>query len=113
MQGQPSPPPASPLQAVPLITSVVPSSGGGAAAVAWRGAPTAYQYTLQRSSAGSSGPWQTLCNANVTDNDTPWLDATLPFVDTRGAPPVWYRVAGHNVAGEMGGFSPAFEYSRA
>ncbi|PWI12714.1 hypothetical protein DI272_43325 [Streptomyces sp. Act143] len=82
--------PAVPMTA-PLITAITKRSGINE--ISWRGSAGAHTYRVQRSTDGPRGPWATLTTTPVTDNDTPWLDATTPQKRA------WYRVSALDRAG--------------
>lgn len=86
-----------PAPIAPLITSI---SGNR---IAWRGAALAVAYSVERSTSGASGPWIVICNKCATDNDTPWLDSSVPTGN------VWYRVRGYNQTGAAGPYSPVYQ----
>ena len=98
MQGRNEPAPGMP--AAPLITGVQ------GRLVAWRGSALGAIYSIERSSAGASGPWTLICNRCATDNSTPWTDHTQP------AGPLWYRVQAFNLAGVAGPYSEVFALTR-
>jgi len=98
VSGGPNRVPPVPAPGRPLITSLTPSATG--TAIAWRGATTASDYTVQRSTAGTRGPWLTVCDRCATDNDTPWTDATAP------SGTAWYRVIPFTAEGTAGQPSP-------
>ena len=99
MRGLPEPAPV--CSGEPLVTEV--KSQGGDRLVAFRGTAAADRYTIERSTAGASGPWTIVADHSVTDLNTPWLDKSAP------AGPIWYRVKSFNLAGVAGSYSPPFK----
>lgn len=97
-------PPAHGIPGAPLITGS--STSGGKYVLNWRGSAPSDKYTVERSTAGSSGPWTVACNQCATDNQTPWTDAG----STAGAA-TWYRVKGHNLSGVAGSYSNVYAIS--
>lgn len=93
--------PAHGVPGAPLLTSHAVS--GGKYQLKWRGSVPSATYTVERSTAGSSGPWTVVCNACATDNQTPWTDAT----STSGTA-AWYRVKGVNLGGVAGAYSNVY-----
>ncbi|QBD78350.1 hypothetical protein EPA93_21045 [Ktedonosporobacter rubrisoli] len=69
----------------------------------WRGTALADTYTIERSSNGVDGPWTVICDRCATDNDTPWIDKTMP------AGKVFYRIKAYNLTGQAGDYSPVAE----
>lgn len=92
MSGRAEPPVPAPGR--PAVTSARRSSGQ--VVLAWRGATTAGSYSVLRSTAGTGGPWQTVCDRCATDNTTPWTDTSAP------SGPVWYAVAPYTADGTAG-----------
>ncbi len=97
-------PPAHGIPGAPTITGSTTS--GGKYVLNWRGSVPSDTYTVERSTAGSSGPWTVACNQCVTDNQTPWTDTG----STAGAA-TWYRVKGHNLSGTAGAYSAVYAIS--
>ncbi len=98
MSGRPAPPAARPT--APLITGV--ARPGYYNVLTWRGAVGAATYSVEASTVGPGGPWQTICRRCATDTMTPWGDPTAR------RNPTWYRVTPYNPAGALGPASPAF-----
>ena len=69
----------------------------------WRGAAAAGQYSVEKATAGSNGPWTIACAQCVTDNSGSWSDSS----HTAGAS--WYRLAGYNLAGLEGSYSNIYQ----
>jgi hypothetical protein len=78
-------------------------SGVQGKAITWRGTALGDTYLVERSTAGSSGPWTVVCDRCATDNTTPWTDATQP------AGSLWYRVRAYNLAGIAGPYSNVYQ----
>jgi hypothetical protein len=100
--------PAYPVPAAPEVTNVEHVNGsyvGTGNLVEWQGSAGAASYTVQRSTAGPRGPWQTVCTT-CTDSSTPWLDADAP-----DGPHVWYQVTAVNPDGVAGRPSAAYQLS--
>jgi hypothetical protein len=95
--------PADGTPKTPLITGI--TGGAGAAAISWRGAAIADTYTVERATAGSSGPWTVICNQCATDQQTPWTDTGY------AGGTAFYRVKGHNLSNVAGPYSPVFQYN--
>lgn len=85
------------IAGTPVITFI--NSNG----IAWRGTAGAYTYTIERSTAGVNGPWTVICNRCVTDNNSPWIDASRPQGN------VWYRVKAFSVSGNSSGYSTIYQ----
>jgi hypothetical protein len=94
-----STPPTDLKPLAPLVASV--SEFGD---VAWRGSANSAAYRVQCAHHSSSGPWTTLTDLTVTDNQTPWLDTS----NAKGGT-VWYRVLGENVEKQAGPYSPPYQ----
>lgn len=94
--GTGSSPPTHNVPPAPLITSI---SG---AAIAWRGAAAAGNYTVQRTEDGAT--WDTICDSCADDNDTPWVDENAPSDVT-----LYYRVMGHSLDGVDGPYSEIYK----
>ena len=86
-----------PAYGTPLTPQITSISTAGA--IAWRGAAIGATYQVERATAGSTGPWTTITTGSVTDNGTPWTDATHPTGT------VWYRVKAANLSGVFGPYS--------
>lgn len=86
-------PPAHGLAGQPLITSLQSDQ------IAWRGAALGYQYTIERSVSGSSGPWVAIAS-DITDNNAPW-----PLTSQQSGTD-WYRIQADNIDGVPGAWSP-------
>lgn len=96
--------PPKPRLGRPLLTSI--TKRGGENILAWRGTAIAAGYRVQRSTASADGPWTTISDHVVSDNDTPWMDLHSP----RQA---WYRVVPVDLAGKPGPASaPVFVGAR-
>lgn len=93
--------PAAGVPDAPLITGH--QASGGKVQLKWRGAAAADKYTVERATAGASGPWTVICNQCATDNDTPWTDST-----SVSGTAYWYRVKAHNLSGVAGSYSPVY-----
>ncbi|GCE26125.1 hypothetical protein KDA_16090 [Dictyobacter alpinus] len=89
--------PADGIPDAPLITNV---SGKQ---ISWRGGALSDTYSVERSTAGSTGPWTVVCNRCATDNNTPWTDSSQPGGS------LWYRVRGYNLSAVAGGYSPVYQ----
>ncbi len=91
--------PAHAIPPTPIVTSVAfgPTSfiGRIGARVYWQGSAGAKNYSVQRS-AGTAGPWRTVCKLCVTDLDDGYIDLSS------GARTSWYRVIPHNLDGKPG-----------
>lgn len=85
--------PPRPRLGRPFLTSI--TKRGGENVLAWRGTAIAAGYRVQRSTAGADGPWTTISDHLVSDNETPWMDLHSP----RQA---WYRVVPVDLAGKPG-----------
>ncbi|REE91708.1 cellulase (glycosyl hydrolase family 5) [Paenibacillus taihuensis] len=96
--------PAHGIPGAPLITGA--SVSGGLNVLKWRGAVPSATYTVERSTAGASGPWTVICNQCATDNSTPWTDSGIA-----SGTAVWYRVKGHNLSGVTGAYSNVYAIS--
>ena len=70
--------------------------------VAWRGVAGANTYTIERSTAGSNGPWTIICNQCANDNQSPWFDGSQPQGN------VWYRLRAFSVSGNSSGYSNVY-----
>jgi hypothetical protein len=86
--------PADGTPAAPVITSI------NGQAIAWRGSTPSDTYSVERSTAGNTGPWTVICDRCATDNNTPWTDSSQP------SGTVWYRVRGFNLSSVPGDYSP-------
>nr|WP_243867226.1 carbohydrate binding domain-containing protein [Paenibacillus sp. BK720] len=93
--------PAAGVPDAPLITGH--QASGGKVQLKWRGAAAADKYTVERATAGASGPWTVVCNQCATDTSTPWTDST-----SVSGTAYWYRVKAHNLAGVAGSYSPVY-----
>ncbi len=87
----------------PLIQVVI--RGGPQNVLIWRGATLAANYTIERSTSSTHGPWTVICNKCITDTNTPWTDITTP------AGAVWYRMIAYNVSGAAGTPSNPYQAS--
>jgi hypothetical protein len=98
--------PADAVPAAPVITNVEretdPSVGTGNI-VEWQDSANAASYKVQRSTAGTAGPWTVAGNVSAADQ-TPWLDSGAP-----AGPNVWYRVAAENASGVAGPASAVYQ----
>ncbi len=81
----------------PVIT------GSAGSVITWRGATLSYRYSIERSTAGSSGPWTVVCDRCVSDVDGRWVDTTKPADRT-----VYYRMRGYNIDDVAGSYSAAY-----
>ncbi|QGQ98362.1 hypothetical protein EHS13_27495 [Paenibacillus psychroresistens] len=97
-------PPAHGIPGAPLITGY--QTTGSNYKLTWRGSVPSDKYSVERSTAGSSGPWTVVCNQCATDNNTPWTDST----STAGIS-TWYRVKGFNLSLVAGAYSNVFAIS--
>ncbi len=77
----------------PLITAIRGNK------IFWRGADDAYVYSIERSTRGLDGPWTTICDRCVTDDDAPWADTSQP------AGQLWYRMRAASRSGFYGPYS--------
>lgn len=102
MRGLPVPA-DTPAPGTPAITRVALNASTGRDDVWWRGATLADMYDVERSDAGSAGPWVKVCDRCATDNDTPWAAPPKP---ASGAPS-WYRVIAYSIGGVAGNASRA------
>lgn len=93
--------PAAGIPGEPVITGH--QASGGKVQLKWRGTAAADKYTVERATAGASGPWTVVCNQCATDNDTPWTDSA-----SVSGTSYWYRVKAHNTAGVAGAYSAVY-----
>ncbi len=98
MSNQSVPPASKP--GVPLLETVI--RNGTSNTLIWQGTAVAASYTIERSTVSASGPWTIICNQCATDNNTPWVDTTIPSGS------LWYRVTAYNLSGVAG--SPSSPY---
>lgn len=89
--------PADKVPDAPLNTSVQSNQ------IAWRGVVAGATYSVERSTAGTGGPWSVICDRCATDNDTPWTDSSQP------SGTLWYRVRAYNLANVAGAYSPVYQ----
>jgi len=89
MRGIPTPAQSS----IPSPTITTLFSG----TMAWRGAAGAANYTVE-SSPSNSGPWTSICEKCITDNETPFLSQYI-------IKNLWYRVKGINLDGVSGPYT--------
>lgn len=89
--------PADGKPGVPVITNINGNE------VAWRGTAGADTYTVERSTGNVPGQWNVVCDRCVTDNGTPWIDASQPQRT------LWYRVKAYNLSGVAGPYSKAYQ----
>jgi len=103
MQGKAPPVAASwpPVVTSPEVTQL------NASGLAWRGAALAWNYTIQRSSGGTTGPWSTVCDECASDLTDP---VPLPQGTQPGD---GFRVAGAGRDGGLGPWSAAAAWSGA
>lgn len=84
------PPPGEPLITLARRIAKTDKHRSSSVEIAWRGTTDAATYSIERSTAGPSGPWSTVCNRCATDDSTPWTDRNAP------ATSLWYRVLAEN-----------------
>lgn len=89
--------PEFPLPEAPVITAAKEK-------IMFRGVAGAAMYTLERSSRGADGPWQTVFDAREADYDMPWRDPLRAH-----SAKAWYRVKAHAPDGRAGAYSPVYE----
>ncbi|GAC1361948.1 MAG: hypothetical protein PVS3B1_01820 [Ktedonobacteraceae bacterium] len=97
------PVPAADLPNGPQLTTVV--RAGARNIIIWQGAVGAANYSIERSSTGAGGPWDTICDHCVTDMTSPWIDNS-PLTAAS-----WYRIVPYNTAGVAGTTSNVFQAS--
>lgn len=72
-------------------------------AIRWRGVVGAAAYTIERSTNNENGPWQAICERNISDHQSYWIDSSRDqMVDA------WYRIRAHNVEGKAGPYSKPY-----
>jgi mannan endo-1,4-beta-mannosidase len=92
--------PAPPVPGAPVLLAVTPNRE-----LQWQGVAGAGNYTVERSTSGSTGPWTVICSACATDFQTPWQDpSALPTGQA------WYRLAANNLAGVAGPWSNVYQW---
>jgi len=87
-----------PPPSIPSIPAITRCDG----AIVFRGVVGAAYYTVERSTSGPDGPWQTLYDKRPADHSMPWIDPTRAHTVK-----TWYRIQAHNTSGEGSGFSAA------
>jgi hypothetical protein len=92
--------PATSTDGRPLVTSI--RNIGSAVLLSWRGVAGAATYTIERSTAGSGGPWTVVCNQCVTDVAASWT--------VTGPAAGWYRVTPISRSGTAGTVSEPVQY---
>lgn len=80
----------------PIITEITGS-------IKWRGVVGAACYTIEKSMNGESGPWKVVCEKNVSDDHSIWIDSERDQLkDT------WYRIKAYNLSGVEGPYSDIY-----
>jgi hypothetical protein len=93
--------PPNSVPGTPLIEKVI--INGTSNTLIWQGTTFAASYTIERSTNGPAGPWTTVCNRCVTDNNAPWIDTT------ENAGPLWYHLIAYNLNGVAGPPTQAYQ----
>ncbi|WNR45628.1 golvesin C-terminal-like domain-containing protein [Paenibacillus roseipurpureus] len=88
--------PAAGTTGAALLTSITKDASG--VSLQWRGTAGADNYSVERATAGATGPWTVVCNQCVTDYSGSYLDTS-----STGA--VWYRIRSYNRDGVAGAYS--------
>ena len=99
MMGQVAPPER--VLGSPSLSTVIRTDSQNT--LIWRGAVGAADYSIERSTSGSNGPWTSICNQCVADANAPWTDSSPPSSAT------WYRVIPYTVAGVTGSASNVYQ----
>lgn len=93
-----------PSHGIPPAPKIVShDNNGGKNRLYWQGAAGADKYTVERSTAGSSGPWTVISNQGATDYSTPWTDSGSAYGTA-----AWYRLKAHNLSGAAGSYSAVY-----
>lgn len=71
--------------------------------VRWRGVVGAAYYSIERSTSGENGPWETICEKHVSDHHLSWTDTSRDLMTK-----AWYRIKALNISGIEGKYSKVY-----
>jgi hypothetical protein len=95
---------AIPTPPVPAQPSFIQTEDPNSNQLRWRGVAGAVSYSIERATAGPTGPWTLICDKCATDENIPWADQTRSGAEAK----VWYRLKAHNLVGVAGPYSPVY-----
>lgn len=85
------------------IIPEAPTITEGTNVIRWRGVVGAAYYTIERSTKSENGPWTVICEKNVTDHQSFWIDSSRDKLVE-----AWYRIKAYNVEGVAGPYSEPY-----